>query len=186
MSVAKQTGGTTQVMNNFLTKFFILMGLIMAPVAYSEDVSESLLLQFSKGDLATIEKAVQDTFDVEPVQGESSVPVSSPYAFGTITARGIDYSFMPQIHETTLLHGGIQFKLSLRGFHGLIRRLEMNSSGSQACTNIRILSPRNVIPVSVLVRPTVTPTGDVQLEVSESRIDLNNDNFEVSPVSGKM
>jgi hypothetical protein len=167
-------------MNNIL-KFLLIICLMLTyrSAAHAEEVAESLLLQFSKGDLSTIERAMQEAFDAQPVQGESSAPVSSPYAFGTITARGIEYSFLPRIHQTSLMPNGIQFKLSLRSFRGLIKRLEMNASGTQVCTNTAIVSPQGDIPVSVVVHPTVTPAGDVQLVVSESTIDLNEDNFEV-------
>lgn len=182
MNAARQTDGMTRPMNKSHYRRFawILSLFAWSITAQAEDVAESLVLQFSKGDLATIEHAVQDTLDSQPVQGESSDPVSSPYAFGTITARGIDYQFAPKIHETRLGQGAIQFKLSLHGFHGFIRRLELNSSGTQVCTNIHITSPRGDIPVSVVVRPRVTATGELELEASESKIDLNEDNFEVA------
>lgn len=167
-------------MNSLLHRFLLCWAILWVQTqSFAENVSESLVVQFSRGDLLTIERAVQDALDAAPLAGESSTPLSSPYAFGTITAKGVQYSFTTKIAETNLLDGGVRFKLSLQGFHGLIRRLELNESGSRVCANIPISSPRSDIPVAVVVHPEVASDGKVSLAVSQAMFDLNENNFEV-------
>jgi hypothetical protein len=170
----------TQVMSKtILTIISMILMALCSQTLWATEASENLLVQFTRGDLSTIERAVQDALDAEPLAGESPGPLSSPYAFGTITARGIRYAFKTRITESNLLQGGIRFKLLLGGFDGLIRRLEMNKSGTSLCTNIPVSSPSSDIPVTVIVHPTVTADGQLALSVSEATFDLNDNNFDV-------
>ena len=159
----------------------IIAFTVMSPrPAQCEEINESFTVQFSGSDLLTIEKGIQEALEKEPVTGESSEPLKSPSGFGTITARGIQYSFSPLLHNTQLLDSALKFDLSIRNFRGRIAKLELNESGSRSCTNLEIHSPSNEIPVTVIVHPKVNSAGLLELQVSQANFELNERNFKVN------
>lgn len=174
-------GAVLKVTGRFLAPLLITLGATTLPMnGYCEEMLESLTVQFSGTDLLSVERGIQEALEREPVAGSSSEPLTSPYAFGTITARGINYSFNPRIHQTELLDGAFKFNLSIHNFRGRIARLDLNQAGTRGCVNIDIHSPGNEIPVAVVVRPQIDEFGGLSVAVTHSDFDLNDRNFKVN------
>jgi hypothetical protein len=159
----------------------VALVMVSSRAGLAETATKGLVVQFSRQDLTTVERAIQNSLGEAPVVGRSDTPMQTPYTFGTITVRGISYGFQPELDHISLLSDAFSFDLSIRQLQGQIDRVEFNDSGSMYCEKIPVRSGakggRGTIPVHVVAHPRTLPDGSVVLDIPVSEIGLDERNF---------
>jgi hypothetical protein len=136
----------------------------------------ALVLNLATTDLDALADGIRAGFFSDAISGRFDEPISSDHWFGTVSVRGIRYSFRLNDIAIVPQSGRLAVAVSLSQVRIVIDRIDFNESGSRHCVGMPLSSGGYAIGGSASVAPFVHER-ELVLLVPERHVELNDDNF---------